>query len=119
MKAKKSVKVAKKKGKSCPTTTKRAKTIIAINKGKKNLNTGEEIKIVAQKPQKTLDKSSFQNYEIQCWAHTKKGERCKTHVKSREGEPVAIPYCQRHMNSGDGALKVVHHPIAGKCLVAR
>jgi len=40
-------------------------------------------------------------------------------VKSREGEPVPIPYCDLHLKSGDGALKVVRHPFAGKCLVAR
>lgn len=40
-------------------------------------------------------------------------------VSSREGEPVPIPYCDVHLKSGDGALKVVRHPIAGKCLVAR
>merc|ERR1711966_300404 len=37
----------------------------------------------------------------------------------REGEIIPIPYCNVHLKSGDGALKVVKHPIAGKCLVAR
>lgn len=40
-------------------------------------------------------------------------------IKSREGEPVPIPYCDAHLESGDGALKVVNHPFAGKALVAR
>jgi len=40
-------------------------------------------------------------------------------VKSREGEPIPVPYCGLHMKAGDGALKVVKHPFAGKCLVAR
>lgn len=58
--------------------------------------------------------------KIRCWAHTKSGKnRCKHIVTSREGEPIPIPYCETHMKSGDGALKIVNHPTAGKCLVAR
>jgi hypothetical protein len=56
---------------------------------------------------------------VQCWAHSKTGTRCTSMVKSREGEPVPIPYCDAHLDSGDGALKVVNHPFAGKALVAR
>lgn len=56
---------------------------------------------------------------IQCWAHTRTGKRCQVLVTSREGEPIPIPYCNRHLSSGDGALKVVQHPFAGRCLVAR
>ena len=54
-----------------------------------------------------------------CWAHTRKGNRCNTLITSREGEPIPIPYCDKHLKSGDGALKVVGHAVAGKCLVAR
>jgi hypothetical protein len=79
--------------------------------------------IIPQAPQKTLGPPRTcqlqQEYTIQCWAHTKMGVRCSSMVSSREGEPVPIPYCDVHLKSGDGALKVVRHPIAGKCLVAR
>lgn len=43
---------------------------------------------------------------VQCWAHSKAGVRCLRPVLPREGEPVPIPYCAMHMESGDGALKV-------------
>ena len=56
---------------------------------------------------------------VQCWAHSQTGARCARMIKSREGEPVPIPYCDAHLESGDGALKVVNHPFAGKALVAR
>jgi hypothetical protein len=56
---------------------------------------------------------------VQCWAISRSGKRCGTIVKSREGEPIPIPYCNRHLKSGDHALKVVDHPLAGKCLIAR
>jgi len=56
---------------------------------------------------------------IQCWAHTKAGIRCSNIVRSREGEPVPVPYCEVHLKSGDGAVRVVNHLIAGYCLVAR
>ncbi len=80
---------------------------------------GEDPLILPQHPQKALKNTNVGGYRIQCWAHTKKGSRCAMMVSSREGEPVPIPYCKVHMKSGDGALKVVKHPIAGKCLVAR
>lgn len=54
-----------------------------------------------------------------CWAHTRSGTRCQSLVRSREEEPIPIPYCNLHLKSGDHALKVVSHPIAGKCLIAR
>lgn len=56
---------------------------------------------------------------VQCWAHTRVGKRCRATVKSREGEPIPLPYCNRHLKSGDGVLTVVKHPFAGRCLVAR
>lgn len=60
---------------------------------------------------------------VQCWAHTRKnGTRCKNIVTSREGEPIPIPYCALHLKCGDGALRIVPHPVLGKgekCLVAR
>lgn len=55
---------------------------------------------------------------VQCWAHSRAGVHCQTLVKSREGEPIPIPYCKAHLQAGDGAVKVVK--IKGeKCLVAR
>jgi len=56
---------------------------------------------------------------IQCWAHSRTGKRCQAKVTSREGEPIPIPYCNTHLKRGDGALKVVNHPLFGKALVAR
>jgi hypothetical protein len=56
---------------------------------------------------------------VQCWAFNRSGRRCQTICKNREGEPIPIPYCHRHLKSGDYALKVVNHKLAGKCLVAR
>jgi hypothetical protein len=32
---------------------------------------------------------------------------CKKIVKSREGEPIPIPYCDAHQQAGDGSVKVV------------
>ena len=58
-------------------------------------------------------------HKWQCWAHSSRGVRCKNILKSREGEPLPVPYCDTHLKSGDKAVKVVNHPIAGKCLVAR
>lgn len=78
--------------------------------------------VLPQRPQQKLTKSHHENgatYKMQCWAHTKKGIRCCKLVSPREGEPVPIPYCDVHLKSGDGALKIAKHPIAGKCLVAR
>ena len=57
--------------------------------------------------------------QVQCWAHSRAGRRCTRLITCREGERVPIPYCDAHLASGDGALKVVDHPFAGKCLVAR
>ena len=52
----------------------------------------------------------------QCWAHTMKGSRCTARVQAGE-----IPYCQRHLESGDGAFKKLRHPDPrlGCVLVAR
>jgi hypothetical protein len=60
-----------------------------------------------------------EDHGIQCWAYTQAGKRCRAKVTSREGEPIPVPYCSRHLKCGDGALKVVKHPFAGRCLVAR
>jgi hypothetical protein len=59
------------------------------------------------------------SHPVRCWAHTRDSRRCRALVRSREGEPIPIPYCERHLQAGDGALKVVKHPFAGFCLVAR
>ena len=56
---------------------------------------------------------------VQCWALIRSGTRCRAMVSSREGEPIPIPYCNRHLKCGDYALKVVRHPMAGHCLIAR
>ena len=59
---------------------------------------------------------------VQCWAHSRAGGRCPRWVRPREGEPLPIPYCEQHLESGDGAFKVVEHPKIkqlGKILVAR
>mmetsp|Transcript_17422 Transcript_17422/g.24598 ORF Transcript_17422/g.24598 Transcript_17422/m.24598 type:complete len:164 (-) Transcript_17422:650-1141(-) len=97
-------------------------------KNETNLNdeSPSQIQVQPQKPQQTLkNECSGKNkkrpeYKIRCWAHTRNsGERCNAMISRRENEPVPIPYCKRHMNNGDGALKVVKHPFAGKCLVAR
>ena len=37
---------------------------------------------------------------VQCWAHCHSGKRCLNIVKSREGEPIPIPYCDLHLRSG-------------------
>lgn len=71
-------------------------------------------KIIAQQNPRISDASSFQ-----CWAHLRSGKRCPRFAKKIEGEPIPIPYCSKHLKSGDGALRVIKHPIAGKCLVAR
>jgi hypothetical protein len=34
-----------------------------------------------------------------------------------KAEPV--PYCEKHLIRGDGALRVVNHPVCGKILIAR
>jgi len=54
-----------------------------------------------------------------CWAHSIHGRRCTSFVKIRNGEPIPVPYCDKHLSSGDGALKVVNHGLLGKCLIAR
>ena len=54
-----------------------------------------------------------------CWAHSIHGHRCTSFVKIRNGEPIPVPYCDKHLLNGDGALKVVNHGLLGKCLIAR
>ena len=71
------------------------------------------IKIIPQGRAKLTD------LPLQCWAHSQTGNRCKIKVPNREGEPIPIPYCDKHLKSGDGALRVVTHPLFGKALVAR
>jgi len=57
---------------------------------------------------------------VRCWALNRSNrQRCQAICKSREGEPIPIPYCHHHLKVGDYALKVVDHKLAGKCLVAR
>ena len=67
-------------------------------------------------PQK---RASITDIPLQCWAHSRSGKRCRSLVSSREGEPIPIPYCNYHMKHGDGAVKVVKHPLFGNALVAR
>jgi len=73
---------------------------------------GKKVEVLAQAPATTRK-------PVQCWALTRSGKQCRCVVKSREGEPIPIPYCAWHLKAGDHALKVVDHPLAGKCLVAR
>ena len=54
-----------------------------------------------------------------CWAHSIHGHRCTSFVTIRNGEPIPVPYCDKHLLNGDGALKVVNHGLLGKCLIAR
>ena len=56
---------------------------------------------------------------VRCWALCRNRNRCKAIVQSREGEPIPIPYCNSHLKHGDYALKIIDHPFAGKCAVAR
>ena len=84
--------------------------------GKKIKSSNAGVTIMPQRPPAYGSRCAD---SVQCWAHSKTGTRCTRMVKSREGEPVPIPYCDAHLDSGDGALKVVDHPFAGKALVAR
>ena len=58
---------------------------------------------------------------LQCIASSTTGKRCCATVTPREGEldEAVIPYCDAHLESGDGAVKVAQHPRCGKILVAR
>ena len=51
-----------------------------------------------------------------CWAHSQGGARCTSRVEAGE-----VPYCTKHLNTGDGAFKRVRHPneALGDLLVAR
>lgn len=79
--------------------------------------TNKNVSKIKIKPQKRASVTVEQ--AIQCWAHSQTGKRCSAKVISREGEPIPIPYCDRHLKCGDGALKVVKHPHFGYALVAR
>ena len=98
-KAKAKAKVPKSKAKDTSTT--------------KNKTKATTTKIIPQGRAKLTD------LPLQCWAHSQTGNRCKIKVPNREGEPIPIPYCDKHLKSGDGALRVVTHPLFGKALVAR
>lgn len=84
----------------------------ASTSAKTTTQDGKGIDILPQSP---VNKSK----PVQCWALTHSGKRCQKIVKKREGEAIPIPYCNLHLKAGDHALKVVNHPLAGKCLVAR
>jgi hypothetical protein len=81
-----------------------------ISNRHKKVRTGGRIE-----PQGRISKA---HRPIQCWAHSKTGNRCCKLIKSREGEPIPIPYCDRHLQAGDGALRRASHPFAGSCLIA-
>ena len=117
-KAKRSKHAAKVKTKvAAKTKTKTAaKTKIkkaAEKKTKTTIKLNRNTTIIPQPRAKATDES------IQCWAHSQNGKRCTSKVISREGEPIPIPYCEKHLKSGDGALKVVAHPLFGKALITR
>ena len=75
-------------------------------------------------PQKPVPRDRSKT--VQCWAHTKSGNRCTCSVARtpEDATPsvrdaLPVPMCAKHMAAGDGALKVVTHPTFGKILVAR
>ena len=70
-------------------------------------------------PQSPATIRSASSDSVQCWALCRNKSRCKAKVKSREGEPIPIPYCNLHLKHGDYAIKIINHPFAGKCAVAR
>lgn len=72
-----------------------------------------KLRIIPQKRARIAD------VPLQCWAHSRTGKRCRRLVSSREGEPIPIPYCNHHLKHGDGAVKMVKHPLFGNALVAR
>jgi hypothetical protein len=78
----------------------------------KQPNSDKEVLVLAQKP-------ATKHHSVQCWALKRTGKRCQAIVQPREGEPIPVPYCGMHLKSGDYALKMVSHKLAGKCLVAR
>jgi len=55
--------------------------------------------------------------EIQCIAHHRSGRRC-TAICEKQRFNV-LPYCAKHLESGDDAVMVKSHPLCGKILVAR
>ena len=91
-------------------TTKKKKPSSKASSSKRSSN---DSRLIPQAPATTRQ-------PVQCWALNQSNrQRCQAICKSREGEPIPVPYCHRHLQSGDHALKVVHHHLAGKCLVAR
>eukprot|EP00958_Prasinococcus_capsulatus_P012167 scaffold1209_cov350-Prasinococcus_capsulatus_cf.AAC.3 len=56
--------------------------------------------------------------------HKRFSGRCYA-TDAKHGRPCSraasshIPYCSQHCQAGDGSLRVVAHPFAGKILVAR
>ena len=75
-------------------------------------------------PQRPVPKD--RSKPVQCWAHSKNGVRCKCLIARQPDDATAslrnalpVPMCQTHMRAGDGALKVVSHPVFGKILIAR
>ncbi len=88
-------------------------TLILGKEGHESHRTGEGIVLDPQAP-------ATRRRPVQCWALNRtNSRRCQAICQSREGEPIPIPYCHRHLKTGDYALKVVTHKLVGKCLVAR
>ena len=79
---------------------------------KTKYDSAKNVTVQAQKP-------ATIHHSVQCWALKRNAQRCQSIVQPREGEPIPVPYCSLHLKSGDSALKVVSHKVAGKCLVAR
>ena len=95
-------------------TTTKEKSLKKLKKTTTSIVTPDK-KLIDLKPQGR----AFPHEPVQCWAHSKTGNRCSKLIQSREGEPIPIPYCDIHLTAGDGALKKVSHPFAGHCLIAR
>ena len=101
----------------CGTGANGGKKVKQSNAARKPSSSSSGVVVLPQRP--PAYGSRCADDSVQCWAHSQTGARCARMIKSREGEPVPIPYCDAHLESGDGALKVVNHPFAGKALVAR
>lgn len=71
----------------------------------------------------SLQKKPHGKPDSQCIAHCSNGFRCPRAVQtsfSTRHKACPVPYCERHLKSGDDALKVYQHPKGfGKILVAR
>ena len=69
----------------------------------------------AMAPALAVQKKPRGRADAQCIAHLRSGRRCPRAVGGR-----AVPYCEGHLQKGDGAVKVHEHPGGyGKILVAR